>query len=561
LRYLASLPDQMQDAVISTDMNRIVRSWNKAAERMYGYTQEEAIGKVVSTLVSTEYLHGATAKSSYDTLWEQGYWEDEIIQYHRDGTPINVLASAVVTYDENSQPIGMIGVNHDFTKRKQAEDQLRYLASLPDQMQDAVISTDTNYNVLTWNKAAERMYGFTAEETIGRPLAVFLTTQYLDEETRETAIDILMREGQWQGEVIQHHRNGLPINILATVVQTYDETGNPNGVIAVNHDFTKRKQAEDQMRYLASLQAFMTDALITVNNDGVIMSWNAAAERMYGYTEDDVLGKPLRNVLTPIFSNNESIASVWEKVYEDGFWTGEVQHQGEDAPVMFTVVSVALIRDTNGEPTGLLHLHRDDTARRLSQIAIAESEARYRLLAENVTDMISRHTPEGVYTYATPSSIHITSYTPDELIGRLAYEFFNPDDIPAIQASHDAIRENTDITTTQYRFVRKDGTKNWVETTSHTIRDDNDEVIEIVAVTRDITERKKALDELRNVHERLQLATRAANIGVWEVDIATRELIWDDGMFKLFGADRDSFTSQIDEWSKRVHPDDLQQAE
>ncbi|MEO0596598.1 MAG: PAS domain S-box protein, partial [Chloroflexota bacterium] len=438
LRYLASLPDQMQDAVISTDMNRIVRSWNKAAERMYGYTQEEAIGKVVSTLVGTEYLHGATAKSSYDTLWEQGYWEDEIIQHHRDGTPINVLASAVVTYDENGQPIGMIGVNHDFTKRK---------------------------------------------------------------------------------------------------------------------------QAEDQLRYLASLQAFMTDALITVNNDGIIMSWNAAAERMYGYTEDDVLGKPLRDVLKPIFSHNESIASVWEKAYEDGFWTGEAQHQSEDAPVMFTVVSVALIRDTNGEPTGLLHLHRDDTARRLSQIAIAESEARYRLLAENVTDMISRHTPEGVYTYATPSSVHITSYTPDELVGRLAYEFFNPDDIPAVQASHAAIRENTDITTTQYRFVRKDDTKNWVETTSHSIRDANGEIIEIVAVTRDITERKQALDELKDVHERLSLATSAANVGVWEFDVPTGELFWDDGMLDLFGANRASFTGTIDEWQKRVHPEDIAEAD
>ncbi len=127
-----------------------------------------------------------------------------------------------------------------------------------------------------------------------------------------------------------------------------------------------------------------------------------------------------------------------------------------------------------------------------------ESDELYRLLAEHSTDMISKHTPKGIYTYASPASRSLLGYDPEDLVGRDAYEFFHPDDLEEIRKTHAAILERPDTYTVAYRIRRKDGSYTWFETTSRTVRDpQTDEVLEIITVSRDITERKMVEARLR----------------------------------------------------------------
>lgn len=134
-----------------------------------------------------------------------------------------------------------------------------------------------------------------------------------------------------------------------------------------------------------------------------------------------------------------------------------------------------------------------------------EAEVRFRLLAENSTDFISRHTPEGIYLYASPACRRLLGYEPEELIGHPAYEFFHPDDIPVITTSHKTILDRRIVTTVSYRIRRKDGAYIWFETTSHTVHDkQTGEIIEIQAVSRDITERKRIENELAQYRTRLE---------------------------------------------------------
>lgn len=117
--------------------------------------------------------------------------------------------------------------------------------------------------------------------------------------------------------------------------------------------------------------------------------------------------------------------------------------------------------------------------------------------------MISRHTQEGVYTYASPACRALLGYEPEELVGRSAYEFFHPEDLAVVQGTHAAIMELPDTRTVSYRIRRKDGSYVWFETTSLTVRDDGAGATEIVAVSRDITARKQAEKELRESNERI----------------------------------------------------------
>jgi PAS domain S-box-containing protein len=143
--------------------------------------------------------------------------------------------------------------------------------------------------------------------------------------------------------------------------------------------------------------------------------------------------------------------------------------------------------------------------RKWAEEAVRDSERRYRLLAENATDLISRHSPAGTYRYASPVCRSLLGFEPQELIGRDAYEFFHPDDLERIHLSHRTILEQPIPYTIRYRLRRKDGAYVWVETSSKTVPNaETGQVEEIIAITRDITERRKAEEALRESEERLR---------------------------------------------------------
>ncbi|MBD3167771.1 PAS domain S-box protein, partial [bacterium] len=139
-------------------------------------------------------------------------------------------------------------------------------------------------------------------------------------------------------------------------------------------------------------------------------------------------------------------------------------------------------------------------------------ERNFKLLAHHSTDMISRHSPDGIFLYVSPACKHILGYEPEELVGTSSYDYFHPDDLQAILASHNTIKVAPVIYTVQYRERRKDGSYIWFETTSKTIRDPyTDEVIEIIATSRDITERKRLEQELRQHRDILQALVNATH--------------------------------------------------
>jgi len=201
---------------------------------------------------------------------------------------------------------------------------------------------------------------------------------------------------------------------------------------------------------------------------------------------------------------------------------------------------------------------RNITTRLQSERALRDSESRYRLLAENVTDMISRYTPDGNFTFVTPSSLQLLGYDPSELIGRFAYEYLHPDDVPQVLGVYQSVNDLPSIHTVAHRFRRKDGGYVWMETTSHRIRDvKSGEIVETIGVSRDISERKAAELSLRILSQRLDLATKAGNIGVWDWHQYNDKTIWDESMFAIYGTTAEAFNEGRYTWENALHPDDL----
>ncbi len=177
---------------------------------------------------------------------------------HKDGSVRWLRTSGRVECDENGRPVRFAGIDWDITARKQAEETLRYQATLLGSVSDAVITTDLDFVIQSWNSAAQALYGWPADEAIGRLMGEVVPTDFpLDRE--EAVLAQFQAEGVWEGEVIQTHKDGRALHVLASVTLVRDDAGHPVSVIAVNRDITERKQVEEALRRERDLVARVMD--------------------------------------------------------------------------------------------------------------------------------------------------------------------------------------------------------------------------------------------------------------------------------------------------------------
>lgn len=214
-----------------------------------------------------------------------------------------------------------------------------------------------------------------------------------------------------------------------------------------------------------------------------------------------------------------------------------------------------VITNKYNQATKMIGAVQDITYQKMNEKIISDSEAHFRLMTENLTDMISKHDPEGNYTYVSPSCKQVIGYDQHELIGKNAYEFFYKEDLDNIQNSHSEVLDTPDIITVRYRIRTKSEGFIWVETSNKTIRDENtNEVIEIICVTRNISERKQFQLQLERQNSLIRNMLEAVDEGivVFNQDILTSYnpkflRMWDLELFDIDGMiEEDLFTILAD---------------
>lgn len=255
--------DSISDAVIFTDLNFIVLNWNRAAEHIYGWNASEVTGKSLTGMLHTTFRDGITREDAFADLTKTGKWTGEVEQISKDGTKLHIFSSVVIVHDERGSQIGIVAVNRDITGQKKAEadlqqtsaihkalmEKLELQAALVENITDAIISTDLEGKILSWNPAATSMYNISEEEAIGKKVTDFLEREDVGT-TQATPIDSLMREGSWRGEMTQHTSDGKTLYVLSSKSLMSDSNGVVTGIVTINRDITLRKKAEDEVRRL-----------------------------------------------------------------------------------------------------------------------------------------------------------------------------------------------------------------------------------------------------------------------------------------------------------------------
>ncbi len=207
--------------------------------------------------------------------------------------------------------------------------------------------------------------------------------------------------------------------------------------------------------------------------------------------------------------DNQEIVSQYRMKHKNGDWRWLVSHE--------TIYS----RLPNGKPYQIFGMIHDITESKNTEFALRTSEATYRILAENSNDMITRHHPDGRYAYVSPSCKSILGYEPQELIGVNPYTLFHPDDSAAIQKNHTTVIKEAAVDLISYRIKCKDGTYCWLETNNKTLtHPDSGEVLEIICISRDITERKQAETERAKLDFQINQMQKLESLGVLAGGIA-----------------------------------------
>lgn len=270
---------------------------------------------------------------------------------------------------------------------------------------------------------------------------------------------------------------------------------------------TALQESEERFRAVSETA---NDAIVSIDNTGKIIFFNESAERIYGYHPVDIIGRDATALMTEIYAR--AFRRRIERLLRTGSdpvigRTVELPARRADGTEFPAEMSTSTWRV--GDKYYVTGIIRDITERKRAEEALRDNEQRFRFLAENSTDMISRQSPEGVYLYVSPASQRLLGYAPDELVGKSAYVFWHPEDLEAVHDFHRQMIENPDGFTIVYRVRHRDGRYVWFETVGRVVCEpDSENIQEIHSTSRDITQRKKAEEELRMFAAQLERSNR-----------------------------------------------------
>jgi PAS domain S-box-containing protein len=292
-QLLAALLGSSDDAIIAKTLDGTIRAWNKGATVMYGYSEAEAIGQPISMLCPPD------RKSEIDDLLAR-LAQGERIAHHetvrqgKDGAIIPVAVSIWPIRDADGTIVGGSSVARDLSAQLQAEQSQARLASIVEFSHDAIVSVGLDGIIDTWNAGAERVYGYTAAEAIGRGADLVVPAGQLD---GVFDVQAAMAKGEriheYQAERVR--KDGTRITVMVTFTPLADSTGAVTGMSAVIRDITAQQAAAARFRGL--LEA-APDATVCADAGGRIVLVNAAAERLFGYPRTELDGQPVE-ILVP----------------------------------------------------------------------------------------------------------------------------------------------------------------------------------------------------------------------------------------------------------------------
>ena len=513
-----------RDAILIADETGRCVEANPAAQVLLGFERDELLQLTLSDVVARG-LEPADAEGVRLLIADR--WRGEIEVRCKDGNLLRVDAWLM----DLSEPSG---VTHSLFMRRArdrrgVEEAGARLFAIVASSSEAIIGTTLDGTITHWNPAAERVYGYLADEAVGRSVAMLAPP--------ELASDVAgLLERVRHGERVEAYettrmtKDGCRIVVSLGTSPVLDADGNVVAASSIARDVTERKYAEQQLvaaketaedanRALRESEERFRGAftgasigMALVSPEGRFMQVNQALCGIFGYPEEELLASTFQDITHPddIEADGELVRQLVAS--EISTYQIEKRYVCKDGRIAWVRLTVSLVRDAADEPLYFVSQFQDVTPYKAAGAALREAEARYRTLVEQIPAAVYVDPADALGTplYVSPRVESFLGYSPDEWLAAsdLWFTRLHPDDRERIQADVARARRTGETLSLEYRWIARDEREVWVRDEVALIRDEAGAPKYWQGFMIDITERKRAEEELRAAKEAAEEASR-----------------------------------------------------
>ena len=469
----AAVVEYSNDAIVGSTPEGVVTTWNPAAERLYGYSSAEILGKS-GTILTPEDRAGEFFANLATVKDGKTVERLETLRRRKDGTLVPVSVTVAAIRDEDAAIVGASAVHRDVTEQRRAYELGQRMAAIVEGSDDAIIGRTLEGTITSWNPGAERMFGYSGSEIIGQSNDVFVPEDRLAE---LAAVVARIKAGQsvQHVETTRLRKGGTVFPASLTYSRIRDQDAVIVGVSVICRDITEQEHAA---RYARSLIEAALDPLITISPDGKIDDVNEATIQICGVPREELIGSDFAQYLT----EPAKALEFFEQVFENGSATDvPLTVRRRDGTLTDVVCNASVYRDIGGNVLGVFAAGHD-VSRQKQASQVAQGTA---AIVRYSHDAIIGSTLQGLITSWNPAAERLFGYPRDEVIGTSVSLLSREDQAGDLLSILARVRAGEAVQEGATACVRKDGTSVPVLLTVAPIRDAAGSVIGVYAMAHD----------------------------------------------------------------------------
>lgn len=541
----------------------------------------------------SELLSSSTVKEVFGRRWEISLIAQPafIEGLHQTSAQL-ILAAGVLLSALLATLSAALGASRQHRRQVIAEQAKQ--AAIVESSRDGIIGKNLNGIVTSWNKGAEHIFGYRADEAIGKSsLELIMPNELADEET-----GILRRITAGQSieqlETYARRKDGSLVDVSVTIAPIFNETGSVIGVSKTVRDITQQKAAEleirelnvnlenqvaERTRELNELNILLSTVLdsasevsiIATDNQGLITLFNRGAERQLGYSADEIISRHtpvLFHLPEQVQQRSAELSQLYGQVIE-GFRTfvhvvevegAEVRewcYVRKDGSQLTVSLMVTAMYGVNGEPVGYLNIAIDITQRIAAEAELAASLKMTRAVLDTAPNPVVTLESSGRIQCLNPAAKQAFGLV-DDAAERYLPALLSPASQSRLQSliEHASAGESDPGKVSAELTARRDDGSEFPAQLSIGLMDTQKQLM--VCVITDLSQQVLLRQELLAIHDQLWTAADAAELGIWSLTLADNSILWDDRMFELYQQPLSLRETGVlyEHWLTRVHPED-----
>jgi PAS domain S-box-containing protein len=496
--------------ILVTEVDGRINQANDAYLEMTGYTREDlTTGRMRwDELTPPEYLD--VSRRAVEQLLQSGVvppFEKEYIR--KDGSRLPVLVGVNLLAGSKKECVTFV---LDITERKRADALRAYLASIVEFSDDAIIGKTLEGVITSWNAGAEKIYGYRAAEVVGRNVTMLAPADMVGE-IHKILKQINEGVSVRDDSTVRVRKDGQFINVTLSVSPIKDRAGNIIGSSTIARDITASKRTEEKLSLLATAVEQSGNTILITDAEGTIQYVNPAFEQTCGYSREEVLGQNPR-ILKSGQITRESYKKLWDTITSGAQWSGSFTNRKKDGTLYEEEATISPVRNSAGKIMNYVAVKQDVTERKIAE------EEKARLLAQvqdqkQRIDSIVTNVPGVVWeAWGQPDEssqrIDFVSDYVEKMLGYTVEQWLStpnywlsivhPDDKERAAREAASIYVGGTGGVTMFRWMTSDGRALWTESHIMVVCDQAGNPTGMRGVTLDVTERKRAEEEIISAH-------------------------------------------------------------